>query len=104
MLYERAIRIKEITDGTSYTLIVAEDSGWEDGQWINGLNIFDQAYAINYEPPPGVYRENEIRSEHPGGANGVFCDSSVRFLSENMDTRALAAICTRSGSEVVRGF
>ncbi len=51
MLYERAIRIKEMTDGTSNTLIVSEDSAWQDGQWINGRNIFDQAYAINFKPP-----------------------------------------------------
>ena len=104
MLYERAVSIREIKDGTSNTLIVSEDSAWEDGQWINGLNIFDQAYAINYEPPPGTYKENEIRSEHPGGANGAFCDGSVRFLNENMNDETLAAICTRAGGEIVGEF
>ena len=104
MLYEQAIRIAQIRDGTSTTLIVSEDSAWADGQWINGMNIFDQAYAINYEPPPGTYKENEIRSEHTGGANGLFCDGSVRFLTEQMDLKTLAAICTRAGGEIVGEF
>ena len=104
MLYDRAISIREITDGTSRTLIVSEDAEWPDGQWINGRNIFDQAYAINYEPPPGQYKENEIRSRHAGGAHGLFCDGSVRFLNEDMDDSVLAAICTRAGRETVGQF
>ncbi len=52
------------SDGLSNTLIVAEDTGWPDGQWINGRNLFDQAYAINAAPR----FENDIRSHHPGGA------------------------------------
>jgi prepilin-type N-terminal cleavage/methylation domain-containing protein len=104
MLYNRAIRVAEIRDGTSNTLIVSEDGGWHDGQWINGRNVFDQAYAINWEPPEAYMIENEIRSDHPGGANGLLSDASARFLSETMDLETLAAICTRAGGEVVGKF
>jgi len=100
MLYDKVIRIRDITDGTTRTLIVSEDSAWKDGQWINALNIFDQAYPINQAPP----LENDIRSEHPGGANGLFADGSVRFLDEQMDLETLAAICTRSLGEIVGKF
>lgn len=96
MLIDKAVSILEITDGTSHTLIVAEDSRWPEGQWINGRNIFDQAFGINQAPE----FENDIRSEHPQGANGAFCDGSVRFLKESMDLQVLAAICTRSRGEV----
>jgi len=97
MLYDRAISISEIRDGTSNTLVISEDSEFQDGQWINGRNVFDQAFAINQAPA----FENDIRSKHPGGANGLFCDGSVRFLVETMDLKTLAAICTRAGGEVV---
>lgn len=97
MLYDYAVRIAEILDGTSTTLAVAEDGDFADGQWINGLNVFDQAFAINRAPA----FENDIRSKHPGGALGVFCDSAVHFLSETMELRVLAALCTRRGQEVV---
>jgi prepilin-type N-terminal cleavage/methylation domain-containing protein/prepilin-type processing-associated H-X9-DG protein len=100
MLYDQPIRIRMISDGTSQTLIVSEDGDWPDGQWINGLNIFDQAFAINQAPP----FENDIRGDHPGGAYGLFCDGSVRFLQEGMALRVLAAICTRAGGEIVDDF
>lgn len=100
MIYDRAFRIAEITDGTSHTLIVAEDTRWSDGQWINGRNIFDQAYAINAAPS----WENDIRSAHPGGALGVLADGSVHFFEESLDLEVLASICTRAGDEVVEAF
>lgn len=97
MLYDRSIRISEIRDGTSRTLVICEDSESQDGQWINGRNVFDQAFAINQ----AAAFENDIRSKHPGGANGLLCDGSVRFLAETMELTTLAAICTRAGGEVV---
>jgi len=60
MLIDQAVSIRDITDGTSHTLIVAEDSKSPDAQWINGRNIFDQAFPINQAPA----FENDIRSEH----------------------------------------
>lgn len=100
MLYDQSLTVADVFDGTSNTLIVSEDSDFRDGQWINGLNVFDQAYAINKAPA----FENDIRSKHPGGANGLFTDASVRFLKETMDLTVLAAICTRAGGEVVSEF
>lgn len=101
MIYDRPFSIREISDGTSNTLIVAEDSESNDMQWINGNNVFEQAFPIN-KAPDG---ENEIRSNHSGGgANGLFCDGSVRFLHESIDIETLAAICTRQLGEVFEPF
>jgi len=101
MLYSDPVCIRDITDGTSTTLIVAEDGQSEDMQWINGLNVFEQSYAINHAP----LGENEIRSMHSGGgAHGVFCDGSVRYLLETIDVHVLAAICTRAQGEIVPPF
>lgn len=100
MLVDQAIRTRDVLDGTTYTLIVAEDSQFPDGEWINGRNIFDQGYAIN-SPEADPKKENDIRSEHPGGANGVTCGGSVHFLSENIDLKVLAALCTRAGNEPI---
>ena len=100
MIYDRAIASKHIIDGLSKTLIVAEDSQFADGQWINGRNVFDQAYGINAAPR----LENDIRSEHPGGANGLHADGSVRFLQESIELTVLAALCTRAGGESVANY
>jgi prepilin-type N-terminal cleavage/methylation domain-containing protein len=100
MLIDTVVTVRQIRDGTAKTLIVAEDSRSPDQQWINGRNIFDQAYAINAAPPI----ENDIRSEHGAGAHGAMADSSVHFLVETLDARVLAALCTRAGQEAVEGF
>lgn len=97
MLYDQRVAIRDVTDGAAKTLIVGEDSRFDDGQWINGRNIFDQAFAINAAPD----FENDIRSEHGGGANVVLCDGSVHFLAETMNVSVLAALCTRAGNEMI---
>jgi prepilin-type processing-associated H-X9-DG protein/prepilin-type N-terminal cleavage/methylation domain-containing protein len=44
-------------------------------------------------------------SYHPGGANCLFCDGSVRFLSQNMDMVAFRAlISTSQGETAERNF
>ncbi len=70
-----------------------------DGQWINGNNVFEQAYAINSAPS----FDNDIMSPHLAGANGLFVNGSVRFLINELDLTTLAAICTRAGGEVLNG-
>jgi prepilin-type processing-associated H-X9-DG protein len=45
--------------------------------------------------------QTEIYSFHPGGANALFADGSVRFLKASMDIRILARLVTRAGGEVV---
>ena len=97
LLFDKPIRIPMIADGTSCTVMVSEDTQRHDGQWINAMNLFDVASPINQGP---VY-DPDIHSEHPGGANGLFADASVRFLRETMELRVLAAIVTRAGGEPV---
>jgi len=53
--------------------------------------------GINCSNDFGLY------SFHNGGANCVFCDGSVRFLSSSMDITALAYKVTRMGGEVDYG-
>ncbi|MEM8681178.1 MAG: H-X9-DG-CTERM domain-containing protein, partial [Planctomycetota bacterium] len=42
-----------------------------------------------------------FRSDHPGGANFVFGDGAVRFISESVDIGLFQASSTRNGSEVL---
>jgi prepilin-type processing-associated H-X9-DG protein len=42
-----------------------------------------------------------ICSWHPGGANFLFCDGSVRFLQDSMSFPAFQALCSINGGEVV---
>jgi prepilin-type N-terminal cleavage/methylation domain-containing protein/prepilin-type processing-associated H-X9-DG protein len=43
-------------------------------------------------------------SEHPGGANVLLGDGSVRFVSELIHQPTWAALCSRNGGEVVGEF
>jgi prepilin-type processing-associated H-X9-DG protein len=98
LIHDRGMAVREIGDGLSHTILVGEcaTGGWSDGQWINGRNLFDQAYAVNWPT-----WEDELRSRHPGGAHALFGDGAVRLLGDALDIRILAAACTRSGGETV---
>jgi len=104
MVYDKYFQAAHIRDGLSNTLAVAEAAGWPDGQWINAYNVYDVMYPINNRQWPGNMPENEIQSVHPGGANGLFCDGSVRFLPQSLEMRILQALCTRANGDVVEGF
>jgi prepilin-type N-terminal cleavage/methylation domain-containing protein/prepilin-type processing-associated H-X9-DG protein len=41
------------------------------------------------------------RSYHPGGANAAFCDGSVRFFKNTINTKTWFALGTRAGGEVI---
>jgi prepilin-type N-terminal cleavage/methylation domain-containing protein/prepilin-type processing-associated H-X9-DG protein len=97
-LYDRDIKLSDITDGASHTLAIAEDSGrgWPmNGEWINGENIYDVG-SINIQP------DNEIWSDHPGGAMVLWCDGGAGLLSDvlNHNLPVLRAFCTRAGNDV----
>ncbi|MEM8732933.1 MAG: DUF1559 domain-containing protein [Planctomycetota bacterium] len=98
-LYERSIRFRDITDGLTNTLVVAEDVGGPDKQWINGRNVFVVAHGIN--DPNAWVGDNEIRSQHGGGAMVLFSDGRATFLSDSTDRRLLGSWITRSGGEIV---
>jgi len=97
LLYNRVVKHREITDGTSHTIILAEDTGrgWQwDGEWANGANVFDQIGGVNLQ------QNNEMWSDHPAGVQVLLCDGSVQFVANNTDTNALLSMCTRSGQEM----
>lgn len=100
LLYDRPVKLADITDGASRTLLVLEDSGrgWTmDGEWINGQNIFDVSGPINRQ------QHNEIWSDHPSGAIVLWCDGAATFLDEETDVALLKTLCTRAREEIERG-
>jgi prepilin-type N-terminal cleavage/methylation domain-containing protein/prepilin-type processing-associated H-X9-DG protein len=96
------------------------EAGWADAAGPFNLTGFDPA---RYDPakltttggdvprpltpplPCGVNCTNhdEIYAFHPGGANAVFADGSVRFLPAGIPIGVLAALVTRAGGEVTSG-
>jgi prepilin-type processing-associated H-X9-DG protein len=93
-----AMRIRGIRDGTSKTISVVEvaNSGIH---WMEPRDLtFEEALrGINV---PG--NKPGISSKHPGGANVLFCDGSVHFLSDKIPADTLRALLTANGSEDVK--
>jgi len=96
MQYELPTRTRQVTDGLSRTVAIAECTG-RDGryqsEWANGQNIFDQWHSN----PINRDQDNEIWSDHPGVAGAVFCDGHVEFIAETIQQSALLALLTRAG-------
>ena len=100
-IYDRAIRFEFIRDGLSQTICVAEDTRGPDCEWINGRNTFEQSGAIN--DAAAAPFDNEIRSDHSGGAMALFTDGHVSLLGNSLDKAVLGALITRHGRDRVPG-
>ncbi len=108
MILASNIALKDITDGTSQTILIAEAPEGMNSLWISVKNLFDQSAPINtlatYAPQYIFYDYGqEINSYHVGGAFALLADGSVHFLAQTMDDDDLAALCSRNGGDVVNG-
>jgi prepilin-type N-terminal cleavage/methylation domain-containing protein/prepilin-type processing-associated H-X9-DG protein len=106
LILEKHVSLAQIVDGTSHTLLIGEAPEGIHSLWMSVRNVFDQSGLIN---APATYAPQyvffdygqELSSYHPGGAQGLFADGSVRFLDERLDGPTLAALCSRDGGELV---
>ena len=116
---------RDITDGTSNTIMVAESREERSAVWIDGSSATVAATWLNLTNPP-TYAGNSVSinytpyflgsawgvvdrewgpsSFHEGGAHHLLCDGSVRFISENLDMNLYQSLVTRNGGEVVGEF
>jgi prepilin-type N-terminal cleavage/methylation domain-containing protein len=107
MYYNSSVRISQITDGTSNTLLagerysfdpnvadtdLADTRGWawtnynsgEDSLGSTQYPLNSQEIAIGLDA-----RKNNFGSGHPDGANFVLCDGSTRFLTNEFSQQII---------------
>lgn len=98
--YNRKTRIRDITDGTSNTMMTAEASK-NFGAWAAGGNSSIRAFTKKpyINGPDGIGGPWST----PGGHIGM-CDGSVRFISDSVDPSVVEALSTMAGGEVVGDF
>lgn len=97
--YDRKTGIRDITDGTSNTIMVTEV--YKDlGPWAKGgpSTLRGLATKPYINGPDGIGH-----GKGSGGALVLFADGSVRFISENINPETLEALATMAGGEVVGG-
>jgi prepilin-type N-terminal cleavage/methylation domain-containing protein/prepilin-type processing-associated H-X9-DG protein len=107
----RVISINMITDGTSNTVIAGEKSygksaqgrtDWQGPNWWTTGMVGDGAYTALFPPnffktqqaaallpnrfPTGNNFTATSTSFHPGGCNFAFCDGSVRFVKDSVNS------------------
>jgi len=98
----RCIRIEEIRDGSSTTLMMAEKpdgQGWNVGGW-GGSEFYPDLSPV-YRGQDPVAMKVYAGSPHPAGTSVLFCDGSVRALRPNVNRAIWYALLTRDGKEVV---
>ena len=125
MFFENSkVRIKDVLDGSSNTLLFGERNyrqpavngctldTWDWGAWgaATGV-IYDMGdthgssrVPINTVCSSTVNQDDRLNafgSLHGSGANFVFADGSVRFLTTDTNLVTLQALSTRNGNETV---
>jgi prepilin-type processing-associated H-X9-DG protein len=90
------VRMAEITDGRSNTLIV--------GEATNSSIPWMKPEDIDITTHPALGAAGGFSSHHPGGAHFLMCDGAVRYLSQSIAQQTLDALYTRDGNEQVGNF
>lgn len=90
-----ATSFRDITDGTSNTLLVVEVHQTTTS-WMEPTDLdFNQMQMMIGGGP------TEMGSHHPGGLNVLYGDGAVRFVSQAVDANTLRGMITRDGGEAV---
>lgn len=111
-----SVNYGDIYDGASHTILVSEitplvtDLGWASGTRATLRNTSELIRSNEYEATygGGLIATTKTKtwvggfsSPHPGGANFLFADGSVTFITESIDPAAFEFLGDRSDGEMM---
>jgi hypothetical protein len=101
LIAEDAGRIQRFEMGKKISGAWSSGGAWCDFNseyWVHGSNLNGSAGSCGVN----CTNDNEIYSFHPGGAEILLGDGSVRLLLQTVAPQPLAALISRSGGEVIQ--
>jgi prepilin-type N-terminal cleavage/methylation domain-containing protein len=120
-----SVKFKDVTDGTSKTLMLGEMYDGGRHSWVAGMILNENTPPfdpVTLVPNSGqttrsmngcknvrwaintvltTSNDMDFKSKHAGGVNFAIVDGSIRFISENIDMGLYLSICSRNGGESV---
>ncbi len=85
-------QIRQISDGTSNTLLVIETESENAVPWMA---------PVDTDLPTFLTLGQHVVPNHVGGCNSSFADGSVKFLSTSLDSQTAQSLVTKAGGEVI---
>jgi len=105
--YDSQVAFADIRDGSSNTILVGERSSRKGkSTWVGVVHgakyPVERIVGSSYRTPNHKHEQFEdFGSWHPGGAQFVFCDGSVRLITSEIRAETFQAMGTRAGREVI---
>lgn len=124
---DQLTNLAKITDGLSHTMLLGEMAGrptpyatgdvvntsvalktYGFGAWAHNNKFTVKSYTYDGETSPGpcpldCSNQMSIFGFHPAGANSVFADGSVHFLSVNIDLFVMFDLVARADGDTIAG-